>query len=194
MPFIDAGGRLFGRLNLIDALIVAGVVVGGLGVGFVKVGRTAVAPVVERSGPAEVDLLIRASLSDLGMFKEGEQTFVTVRNQPYDKVDIVKAVARRAQIAVPIKDGMAFRITEDPTTPYASEVLLTLRDVGQLTADGIVWGGQKMKVGVPIEVEGLKYRLRGSVLDVRMVGDATAAAPSSGAPVPAAGQDAGASR
>lgn len=197
MPFIDAGGRLFGRFNLIDGLIVAGVVVGGLGVGFAKVGRSAIAPVVEQSGPAEVDLMIRASLTDLGMFKEGEQTFVTVRNQPYDKVDIVKVVARRSQIAVPIKDGMAFRLTEDPSTPYSAEVLLTLRDVGQQTADGIVWGGQKLKVGVPIEVEGFKYRLRGSVLDVRMVagnGSPNPAAPALGTPMPSASLDAGASR
>lgn len=186
MPLVDAGGRIGGRFNLIDGLIVAGVVVGGLGVAFAKAGRTAIAPVVERSGPAEVDLLIRASMSDLTMFKPGEQTFVTVRNQPYDKVDIVKASARRALMAVPTKDGQAFRLAEDPSAPYASEVLLTLRDVGQVTADGVVWGGQKLKVGVPIEVEGFKYRLRGSVLDVRMVDQEGAASPASGQADPAA--------
>ncbi|MNT41893.1 hypothetical protein D3C72_1782770 [compost metagenome] len=43
------------------------------------------------------------------------------------------------------------------------------------TEDGIIWGGQKLKVGVPIDVEGFKYRLRGSVLDVRMVESAVKA-------------------
>jgi hypothetical protein len=48
-------------------------------------------------------------------------------------------------------------------------VILTLRDEGMETEDGIVWGGQKLKLGIPIDVEGFKYRLRGSVIDVRMV-------------------------
>jgi hypothetical protein len=48
------------------------------------------------------------------------------------------------------------------------------------TEDGIIWGGQKLKVGVPIDVEGFKYRLRGSVLDVRMV-DAPVKAKAEGA-------------
>jgi hypothetical protein len=54
-------------------------------------------------------------------------------------------------------------------------VILTLRSDGMQTEDGIIWGGQKLKVGVPIDVEGFKYRLRGSVLDVRMVDTAVKA-------------------
>jgi hypothetical protein len=106
------------------------------------------------------------------MFKQGEKAFVTIRNQPYDAVEIVRVTAKRAQIAVPINDGKDFRITTDPTAPYASEIVLTLRDQGMQTEDGIIWGGQKLKVGVPIEVEGFKYRLKSSVLDVRMVDEA----------------------
>lgn len=171
MALLDPSGRLFGKLNLLDAAIAAAIVVGGLGLVAVKTGHTAMSAVVQAEGPAEIDLLIRASLKDLGAFRAGDKAFVTIRNQPYDKVEIVKVDAHRAPIAVPINDGRDFRVTTDPSSPFASEVVLTLRDKGQRTEDGIVWGGQKLKIGVPIDVEGFKYRLRGSVLDVRMVSE-----------------------
>jgi hypothetical protein len=176
MPLIDNRGKLFGLVNLLDALIISGVMAGVIGVVAVKSGYSAIDKVVTKQGPAEIDLMIKANIGDLSMFKVGEKTFVTIRNQPYDKVDITAVKAKRTEIAVPTKDGTAFRITTDPTAPYSSEVILTLRSDGMLTDDGIIWGGQKLKVGVPVDVEGLKYRLRGSVLDVRMVGEKPAGA------------------
>lgn len=169
MPLIDNRGKLFGMVNLLDALIVSGVMVGVIGVVAVKGGYSSINKIVEKQGPAEIDLMIKANIEDLSMFKVGDKSFVTIRNQPYDKVDITAVKAKRSEIAVPTKDGTAFRITNDPTAPYSSEVILTLRSDGMQTEDGIIWGGQKLKVGVPIDVEGFKYRLRGSVLDVRMV-------------------------
>lgn len=169
MPLIDSRGKLFGMVNLLDALIVTGVVAGLVGVVAVKSGYSAIDKVVTKQGPAEIDLMIKANIEDLTMFKAGDKTFVTIRNQPYDKVAITAVKAKRSQIAVPTNDGKDFRITTDPTAPFSSEVILTLRSDGMLTDDGIIWGGQKLKVGVPVDVEGLKYRLRGSVLDVRMV-------------------------
>lgn len=175
MPLIDNRGKLFGMVNLLDALIVSGVMVGVIGVVAVKGGYSSINKIVEKQGPAEIDLMIKANIEDLSMFKVGDKSFVTIRNQPYDKVDITAVKAKRSEIAVPTKDGTAFRITNDPTAPYSSEVILTLRSDGMQTEDGIIWGGQKLKVGVPIDVEGFKYRLRGSVLDVRMVESAVKA-------------------
>lgn len=175
MPLIDSRGKLFGLVNVLDGLIVASVMVGVIGVVAVKSGYSAVDKIVQQEGPAEITLMIKANIVDLSMFKKGEKTFVTIRNQPYDKVEITDVKSKRSEIAVPINDGKGFRITTDPTAPYSSEVILKLRDKGMLTEDGIIWGGQKLKVGVPIDVEGLKYRLRGSVLDVRMVEAAPAA-------------------
>ena len=58
-----------------------------------------------------------------------------------------------------------------------NEAFSLAHDEGSQPHDGIVWGGQKLKLGVPIEVEGYKYRLKGSVLDVRMVEPKQAAVP-----------------
>lgn len=177
MPLLDSRGKLFGLVNVLDALIVTTVVVGVVGVVAVKSGYSSVDRIAQRTGPAEIDLMIKATIKDLSMFKVGDKAFITIRNQPYDKVDIVAVSAKRQQTMIPINDGKDVRLFQDPTSPYASEVLLTLRDEGMETEDGIVWGGQKLKLGVPIEVEGYKYRLKGSVIDVRMAEPKQAAAP-----------------
>jgi hypothetical protein len=175
MPLLDSRGKLFGLINVLDGLILVTTVVGVLGVVAVKSGATSLSKIIEKEGPAEIDLMIKANFKDLSMFKKGEKAFVTVRNQPYDKVEIVNVTGHRSLISIPFNDGKELRMTTDPATPYSMEVVLTLRDKAAQTEDGIVWGGQKLKVGVPIDVEGFKYRLRGSVLDVRMVGDTTSA-------------------
>jgi hypothetical protein len=157
------------KFNLFDALILGTVLLAGLGVVYVKSGYTAVDAMVEKKGPAEIDCMIKANIEDLSAFKVGDHPFITIRNQPYDKVEITVAKAQRSRFLVPINDGKDFRIATDPTEPFSSEVFLTLRDEGMQTEDGIIWGGQKMKVGVPVEIEGFKYRLKSSVVDVRMV-------------------------
>lgn len=176
MPLIDSRGKLFGLVNVLDGLIVVTTVVGVLGIVAVKGGATSLSKIIEKEGPAEIDLMIKANFKDPGMFKVGDKAFVTIRNQPYDKVDIVNVITHRSLISIPINDGKDLRMTNDPSAPYSMETILTLRDKASQTEDGIVWGGQKLKVGVPIDVEGFKYRLRGSVLDVRMVDDTKPAA------------------
>lgn len=168
MPLIDNNGKLFGLINLLDGVVTVAVIAGVIGVATVKAGYTAVDRMGTK-GPAQVDVLIRANIEDLSMFKAGDKTFVTIRNVPYNKVQIVAVQAARTQEAIPTHDGESFRLTTDPTQPYASTVKLTLQDQGMETEDGIVWGGQKLKVGEPVDLEGLRYRLVGSVIDVRMV-------------------------
>ena len=50
---------------------------------------------------------------DLSMFKAGDKTFITIRNQPYDKVDIVAVTAKRQEIAGPIKDNRGNVVLEE---------------------------------------------------------------------------------
>lgn len=169
MPLIDSRGRVFGLLNLFDAAIAAAVLVGVVGVVVVKSGHNAIARLIEKTGTAEVDLMVRCNIENpQEKFRVGDKAFVTIRNVPYDKVAIAKVDVHRVRISVPIDNGRSLRVTNDPANPFATEVLLTLRSPAEETADGITWGSQKLKVGVPIDIEGKKYRLRGSVLDVRM--------------------------
>ena len=57
----------------------------------------------------------------------------------------------------------------DPTAPYTYNFLVTLTDKATITADGPVIGGNKIKTGLLVTLEGYKYRLNGVVSDVRVL-------------------------
>ena len=166
MSVLDEKGRLFGVVNLLDlsvAIVVLALVAGVL---LVRMGRNPLDKVVVAKGPAEVTVLVRGSVLDLSIFKK-EKAFITIRNQPYAAVDIVDFKAERMSVPVPAPNGKAVTALPDPTIPWGSNVLLTIRDEhAEATSEGIVLGGNKVKVGVQIELETFQYRLTGAVVKV----------------------------
>lgn len=164
---IDAQGKLFGRVNVLDLLLLVVVFLSALGVVLARTGNAGVNQVLKGEGMAEVDLFFRGSIADPTMFKVGEKTFLTIRNQPHASLKIVGVKVTPRLVTVPAGDGV--KAFPDPSEPFGKDVVLTVREKAQFTDDGVIMGGQKIKVGVPIEVEGFKYRLRGSIVDVRIV-------------------------
>lgn len=164
---IDAQGKLFGRVNVLDMLILMVVFVSALGIFLARTGNAGVNQVLKGEGTAEIDVFIRGSIGDPEMFQVGEKTFLTIRNQPHAALEIVDVKVTPKMVAVPVPEGV--KAYPDPTEPFGKDVVLTVREKAQLTDDAIIMGGQKIKVGTPIEIEGFKYRLRGSIVDVRVV-------------------------
>ena len=164
---IDAQGKLFGRVNVLDLLLLVVVFVSALGVGLARTGNAGVNQVLKGEGTAEVDLFFRGSIADPSMFKVGDKTFITIRNQPHASLKIVGVKVTPKMISMPAPGGV--KAYPDPSEPFGKDVVLTVREKAQLTEDAVILGGQKIKVGTPIEVEGFKYRLRGSIVDVRVV-------------------------
>lgn len=164
---IDQQGRVFGRFNLIDLTVVLVAALFLLGVGLARSGHAGVNKQLRGEGTAEFDLFIRGGITDPAIFKVGDKTFITIRNQPYAALTIRQVKVTPRTITMPAPGGV--RAYPDPSEPYSKDVLLTLREKAQLTDDAIVLGGNKIKVGVPIDIEGFKYRLRGSIVDVRLV-------------------------
>lgn len=144
------------------------VVVVGLAGGYLlaKRGHVGLRHVIKGHGVADVDLLIHGNVEDPSVFKAGEKTFITIRNQPYAPVAIIAAKVTPHMLTFPTPGGA--RAFPDVADPMDRDILLTIRDKATLTDDGVVFGGSKVKVGVPIEVEGYKYKLTGSIVDVRL--------------------------
>ncbi|HBN09842.1 MAG TPA: pyruvate/2-oxoglutarate dehydrogenase complex,dihydrolipoamide dehydrogenase (E3) component [Cyanobacteria bacterium UBA8530] len=166
---MDAQGRLWGRLNVVDLALVVMAVGFCSGFLFVKTGHAGINKVIKGEGIAEVDLFVRGSIKDPELFKVGEKPFITLRNQPYAPVEIVKVSVSPKKVAIPSPDGKSVSAFPDPTEPFGKDVVLTIREKATITDDAIVFGGCKIKVGVPIDLEGFKYRLKGSIVDVRLV-------------------------
>lgn len=166
-------GKLFGRINFIDLCIVLFVLLAGTGLYLVKSGKFVTSDnMIQKEGPIEFDVVIRGQKlsKDEPIFKDSQKTFITIRNVPYTSLKIVKSDRTPWQTFIPDpKNPSKVIAVTDPTAPYTYNFLVTLRDNATITNDGPVIGGNKIKIGLPVVLEGFKYRFSGIVSDVRVV-------------------------
>ncbi len=173
MAVLDSKGRLFGKFNILDigALLVILLVIGGI---FFFPGTTgSVAQVGTTTKPIEVDLVVRGlkvrdidRLSEKG-FREKGETKIIIRNQPYGTIPIKSIQVLPEEIIVTQPDGTVKLVPDPRENVFSRDMLLTLAGKATITDDGPVLGNSKIKIGMPLELEGFNYNFRGSVIDIR---------------------------
>ena len=105
-------------------------------------------------------------------FKVGEETFITIRNVPYSKLQIIDYVYEPKKTMLPSDNpNKPFIIVNDYSAPYQYDFIVTLIDDAKITKDGPVIGGNKLKRGLPIILEGFDYRFGGTIVDVKILSD-----------------------
>lgn len=174
---IDAQGRLFGRINVFDAATLLMLFLVALGILLVQSGAHVTSgQVVEGKTDIDVTLFLRnVKTLEPQLFKAGESLHITVRNQPRGNVEILNSTVTPKQALVGLPNGKA-ALVNDAADPYGYDYLVTIRDHAVVTQDGYVTNGIKVKVGMPIEVEGFSYRLPALVASIQPVADASAPA------------------
>lgn len=100
--------------------------------------------------------------------KKGEKTFISIRNVPYSDLEIVDVNAGRRKIVIPTPTGQKVLTVTDDSQPDLYDVVVTLTDNAKITKDGAVVGGNKIKMGLPITLEGANYKFSGSVSDLQV--------------------------
>lgn len=166
-------GKMFGIINVVDLAIVLVVGLALAGLILVKAGRfTTSGSVIQKQANIEFDVITRGvKLSkDVNLFKKSEKAFITIRNVPYTKLEIVQSEMEKWQTPVynPVNLNQVIAV-EDPTAKHTYNFLVTLKDKATISEDGAVIGGNKIKIGLPVDIEGYKYRLSGVVADVRVL-------------------------
>ncbi len=175
MTILDSRGRLFGKVSLLDlgaALVILLVIVG---IFFFPGATGSIAQVSQDNQAIEFDAIVRGlSVRDpdalIAEFEEAGQTNIVIRNQPAGSVEI-KAITRLdRQIVVPQPDGSVAALP-DPRSydeVLSTDMILTLGGEAQMTPDGAVLSGNKIKIGTPLELEGQDYRFNASAIAVRL--------------------------
>lgn len=166
---INSSGQVFGRYNVIDFLGVLLALAVALGILAVQAGwhRTS-GQVVKGEGDIEYTVFIRnLKTMQPDLFEPGKMLAMTIRNQPRGAVKIVKVERTPRKVALAAPGGV--QTVEDPTEPHGFDYFVTLRDHALFTEEGYVTEGIKVKIGLPIEVEGRIYRVPGVIVAVREV-------------------------
>ena len=165
--------ELFTKVKPIDLIIIAGVLI-ALIVGFVtfKGYRQTADKQIEATSNIIFKVYMRGvTFSGENIpIKTGEKTFISIRNVPYSDLDIidVKADRRKIVLQTPSTKKVVI-VVEDPAQPDLYDVVVTLTDKAKITKDGAVVGGNKIKLGLPITLEGANYKFTGSVSDIQVV-------------------------
>lgn len=165
--------ELVKKIRIVDFIIVAFVIV-ALGVGFCtyKGYRQTADKQIEATSKVVFKVYMRGVTfsGDSIPIVKGDKTFISIRNVPYSDLDIVDVKADRRKIVLPTLNSKKVSIVvEDVSQPDLYDVVVTLTDTAKITKDGAVVGGNKIKIGLPITLEGPDYKFTGSVSDIKVI-------------------------
>ena len=101
--------------------------------------------------------------------KKDETTFISIRNVPYSDLKIVDVDYNQKMITIPANNSNGYIIVPDAAQPNTFDIVVTVTDNAKITKDGAVVGGNKIKIGLPITLEGKIYKLTGIVSDIEIL-------------------------
>ncbi len=171
--FMDKVKELTKKIRIVDFIIVVCVII-ALAVGFVtyKGFRQTADKQIEATSNIVFKVYMRGvtfSGSEIPI-KKGDKTFISIRNVPYSDLEIVDVKADRRKIVLPtLNSKKVVIVVEDVAQPDLYDVVVTLTDKAKITKDGAVVGGNKVKLGLPITLEGANYKFTGSVSDLKVI-------------------------
>ena len=167
--------NLFGKLNIVDIVIIIGVIAAlFVGVYTMKHFRQTADKQIEATSPITFQVFLRGVTITGEDFpiKAGGKSFITIRNVPYTELNVVEVSSSPRQTAVSnTKTSEQYVLVKDPAQPALYDAIITISDTAKITKDGAVVGGNKIKMGLPVTLEGENYKFNGTISDVRVTND-----------------------
>ena len=157
------------KFGLADLIIVIGILT-ALCVGFVttKHFRQTADKQIEATSPITFQVFLRGVTVTGEEFpvKIEDKTFITIRNVPYTELNVKDVNFQTRKVLA--QSGKNSSV-DDPAQPYLYDAVITITDTAKITKDGAVVGGNKIKMGLPVTLEGEKYRFNGTISDVKII-------------------------
>lgn len=159
------------KIGLADLIIVIGVIA-ALAVGFstAKHFRQTADKQIEAVSPITFQVFLRGVTVTGNEFpvKIGEKSFITIRNVPYTELNVIDVKSESRKTFSPTAKSV---LVNDPSQPALYDAIVTVKDTAKITKDGAVVGGNKIKMGLPVTLEGESYKFNGTISDVRVIND-----------------------
>lgn len=175
MAILDAQGRLFGRISILDVGATFVIILLVIGIFLVPGQTRSIAQVGVQVKPVEVQLWARGlSVVEPEQFaanlkKDGKANII-IRNQPYGEVKVLDVVPTPRSVAVNQPDGSVIALPDPrPELSYTADLLITIGGDAEITPTGAVLGNSKLKIGTPVELEGITYNFNTSVVAITIL-------------------------
>ena len=160
--------KILKKLGFVDFVIIVGVVIAILvGLCTAKHFRQTADKQIEATSPITFQVFLRGVTvtgQDFPIVK-GSKTFITIRNVPYTELEILDVASQPRKTFAPNSKAI---VVDDPAQLALYDAIVTIKDVAKITKDGAVVGGNKIKMGLPVVLEGETYKFGGTISDVRV--------------------------
>lgn len=126
---------------------------------------------IEKEATIQFEVFFRGvTISDaVAPFRVGDDAFITIRNVPYTKLKIVGINGRPRVTIIPANNEVGYVVVDDVSMPNMFDFIVKLEDKAKKTDDGYIAGGNKIKMGIPVVIEGQKYKYTGTISNVQEV-------------------------
>jgi hypothetical protein len=102
--------------------------------------------------------------------REGKVAIV-IRNQPHGTVALKQVLLLQRRLAAVQPNGsVVTAVDPNQATLGTLDARFVLEGQGRKSGGGVVFGNQNLKIGAPIEIEGLQYRIGGTVSGLELGG------------------------
>ena len=160
------------NFNIVDIIIVLGVIIALLvGILTTKHFRQTADKQIEATSAITFQVFLRGVTvtGDEFPIKPSGKTFITIRNVPYTELNVIKVSSEARKTALPSQRAKdQYILIKDPSQPAIYDAIITITDTAKITKDGAVVGGNKIKMGLPVTLEGENYKFNGTISDVRV--------------------------
>ncbi|MBE7703949.1 MAG: DUF4330 domain-containing protein [Cyanobacteria bacterium SIG28] len=156
------------RFSFVDLIIILGVlIVLIVGVCTAKKFRQTADKQIEATSKITFQVFLRGVTvtGDAFPIKPEEKTFISIRNVPYTELDVLSVTSQSRKTFSPVSKNI---LVPDPAQPSLFDAVITIVDTAKITKDGAVVGGNKIKMGLPVTLEGKTYKFNGTISDVRV--------------------------
>ncbi len=159
------------KFSIIDLIIIIAIMVALLvGLYTAKHFRQTADKQIEATSPITFQVFLRGVTvtgKDFPISADGK-TFITIRNVPYTELTVTEVSSQPRKAFAPNSKSI---VVNDPSQPALYDAVVTINDIAKITKDGAVVGGNKIKIGLPVTLEGETYRFNGIISDVRVKTD-----------------------
>lgn len=158
--------------KIVDIIIVIGlIIVIGVGLITAKGMRSTASKQIESKSNIEFEVFLRSvTLSDSKCpISVGDKTFISIRNVPYSDLDVIDVKFLPKKITIASKNSNGYIVVPDAAFVDTYDIVVKVKDTAFITKDGAVVGGNKIKMGLPITLEGQTYKFTGSVSDIKIL-------------------------
>lgn len=162
------------KIKLVDIIILLCVVT-ALVVGFLTYRhlRQTADKQIEKTSKIEFQVFLRGVTitSGINPIKPNDETFISIRNVPYTALKIIDSKMESKKIVVSAQNSKKYTIADDVSQSALYDIIVDVIDTAKITKDGAVVGGNKIKIGLPITLEGKDYKFNGPVSNIKIISD-----------------------